>query len=56
MKVSLIYMWPDESTMDLTLDDEIADYHPTRTAELCDRARDLLDKAILDRTPTITEP
>lgn len=48
MHVFVSHTWPDATTVDVHVDDELAEYNPIRTSELCGSARDLLRNVVAD--------
>lgn len=48
MHVFVAYTWPDESSVDVHLDDELEEYNPLRTSEMTGYARDLLRNTVAD--------
>lgn len=46
--VILTHTWPDQTTVDVHLDDDLAEYNPIRTSELCGLGRALLRDAVED--------
>lgn len=48
MHVSACFTWPDESSIDVHLDDDMSEYNPTRTSEMAGYCRDLIRNAVTD--------
>lgn len=55
MHVFVAFTWPDESSVDVHLDDDGLEYNPIRTAEMVGYARDLLRNVLADREHTDAE-
>lgn len=55
MHVYACFTWPDESSLDVHIDDELGEYNPIRASELGSLTLDLLRRAVTDREHTQAE-